>query len=169
MFCAIRLAEAFGQSNHPPNGSCINIRRTQIVINPDVVEYKIPTFNEELQDCLRFYEKSYDYNVPPKTNNVSGGIEVKVLPGNTINTNQSYGNVNFKATKRKLPVITVIPFTDASKSQIVSSDDGVVLINNSGVPNYIGTNGFNVHNTSEQTLTNSRNAVIFHWEADAEM
>lgn len=169
MMCAIRLADVSGQTNHPPDGSYIEIRRTQLIINPDVVEYEIPTFNEELQECLRFYEKSYDYNVSPKTNKVSGGIEVKVVPGNTINANQSYGNIKFKVPKRKMPIVTVIPFSDASKSQIVSSDDGVDFITNSGMPNYIGINGFNVYNKSEQTLTTSRNAVIFHWVADAEL
>jgi hypothetical protein len=156
-------AETFGGAGN------IDIAQVQVNAGDQALPFQPRSFAEELALCMRYYEKSYSYDVAPATASNSAGIESKVVPSNTINATQPYGKVVYKIQKRSTPTVTVYPFATPTNTGRVSTNQGVDLGANSGAVLYSGQTGFTVYNASGGSLTTADSAVIFHWTADAEL
>lgn len=146
----------------------IEIAQVQLSAGDKALPFYSKTFAEELRDCMRYFEKSYNYGVPIKTIGVSEGIETKILPSNTVLNFQPYGKTSFKVKKRiKNPSVTIYPCSTPDNTGRVSNSSGVDLAANSGNATLITDDGFTCANGSGGSLTTTLNCVIFNWTADA--
>jgi glutamate synthase (NADPH/NADH) large chain len=84
--------------------------------------------------------------------------------------NTIIGNtVRFKVNKRTRASVTVRPLTTPANTSRVSDANGTDLAANSGVPVQTSHGSFTVQNSTGGALAPAGNAVIFHWEASAEL
>lgn len=116
------------------------------------------TLAGELENCQRFYEKSYDIAVTPGSLTAVGRHEE--FRNQTTGINQ-FGHVSFK-TKKRGGVTPVIYDDAAGAAGNVTQDNGSSV---AGVIGSVGQSGFRV----SWTNTASRFGAAFHWTADAEL
>jgi len=128
------------------------------------------SFDDELRACMRYYEKSYNYEIAPATALQTSGIITKNVGTNTIANNVIYGNVQYVIPKIGQPnTIIIYPYATPTNTGRVSDTSGGDLAANSGSISYNGKTSFNVANTSGGTITGSNNAIMFHFASDAEL
>lgn len=113
---------------------------------------------EELQDCQRFYEKSYDPGVYPDGEGV-GGSPVFIA----YDANVALGSANFKVTKRTVPTITLY---DPNGGQGANTVERAGIGTVSGVTaSRVGMNGFSEVDKTAGWATN--NKIAFQYVANA--
>jgi hypothetical protein len=146
-----------------------NIDIAQVALYAGDVAYPFEPvpFDIELQRCMRYYEKSYNYVDSVPTNSVGYGIHL-VLPSNTVADYQRYGTVFYKVPKRIVATPVIYPYTTATNTGRVSDDSINDLAANSGRAISVTQNHFVVDNNSGGTLTLTRNAIIFNYSVDAD-
>lgn len=125
----------------------------------------------ELQFCQRYYEKSYDLDSAPASNDVRSTVLLKQA-SNTIGNSETYGYVPFKTTKRATPTMSIYSYSGGSGR--VSNGSTAELAVNSGIAgtNFLkvtGINGFEISNMSGGSVTTNQLVVLFHYVADAEI
>lgn len=150
-------------------GDVVEIEYAKLEIGSAATAFCPRLIAEELALCQRYFRKSYNLNVAPGTASSVYGIEVKVLPSDTIANGQNYGKVEFGGSMRVSPTVTIYPFTTPSNTGRVSGPAGGDLAANSGAVNWAGETGFIVCNNSGGSLATNGNSVIFNWIADAEI
>ncbi|QBP06369.1 putative glycoprotein [Stenotrophomonas phage YB07] len=113
---------------------------------------------EEFRLCQRYYEKSYDIDVPPGANANNGrfAFSSSNLPGGT-----HWATVYFKVQKRDTPAITIWPAPQGPAGN-VAQDNGVAT---SGLVENIGQSGYQVAWSND----GSRFGGWWNWVADAEL
>jgi hypothetical protein len=142
----------------------------QLNIGDTALPLQTRSVAEELALCQRYYEKSYDYNVPPGSASSLQGIQLFAVPSNTISSTQRYGVTTYKVRKRISPTVTIYPFTTPSNTGRVSSNAGTDLGANSGrVTNLSGESSLVVDNGTGGSLTTIDQAIVYHYTADAEL
>ncbi|UKS27205.1 hypothetical protein LOZ80_38095 [Paenibacillus sp. HWE-109] len=150
-------------------GVGVNISQLQFNVGDSAPAFQPRSFAEELALCQRYYEKSYTYGTAPATSGATTGIQLFVLPSNTIAINQEYGTVSFKVQKRITPTVTIYPFTTTANAGRVSQENGTDLPTASGGTKFESERGFTVHNANGSALTTNLNAIVFHFASDAEL
>lgn len=138
----------------------VDIAQIQINAGDQSIPFQPKSFEQELQDCLRYYEKSYDYINPPGTA-TSNGYN---LIGVASNADNATTNVSFNVRKRVVPTITLYHSSGTSAAvgktisntsvtsvtQVVKGETGLGQINKTG--------GFT-----------TGDVVMAHWSSDAEI
>jgi hypothetical protein len=143
----------------------IEIAQVQVSVG-GASEFPLKSFDEELRDCQRYFEKSYNYSTSPKTQ-TADGIVTRLVVNNSIGNYQSYGAVGFMRTKRTAPTVTIYPYvTPINANRVSNGDASADLGADSGVAYNIGHTGFSVRNQNGESLTTNNNLVQFHWVAD---
>lgn len=153
--------------------------RNNIVATYDLAQVKLEignratpftprTISEELRDCQRYYEKSYNLNVIPGTSSSNPGVNADVIGLNTIPNNQFFSRVDFKVSKIINPTVSVYGFR-GTLNTVSNLNTGNDFGSNSGIAINIGENGFGVRNQSGGDLNTSGSGVSFHWVADSEI
>lgn len=128
------------------------------------------TIQGELAACQRYYQKSYPQGTAPATALVADGIQVGKVASNTIAITERYNSINLPVVMRTAPTVTIRPYsTPANTGRVSSANSGVDLGANSGTAQFIADKGFSVYNNSGGTLTTTDLAVIYHFEASAEL
>jgi hypothetical protein len=123
-------------------------------------------FDQEMQFCKRYYEKTYPYVSAPGTPGVGGAV-IKIVPSNTIIATQDYGSVSFTVAKRAAPTVTLFGFSGTAGC--VSNQSGADLAANSGIAVGIAENSFGGRNGNGGTLTTTNYVAIFQWVANARL
>jgi hypothetical protein len=150
--------------------STVDIAQVQVDSGDYALPFNSLTFAEELERCQRYYEKSYDYDIPPGTASSLSGIQLFAVPSNTISSTQRYGVTTYKVKKRISPTVTIYPFSTPSNTGRVSSNAGTDLGANSGrVTGLSGESSLVVDNGTGGSLTTTDQAIVFHYTADAEL
>jgi hypothetical protein len=113
-------------------------------------------FTQNLDECLRYYQKSYDYGIVAGTVS-SNGAKQYVSPTGAF----AFGTTSFSKLMAKTPtVILYNPTTGAANSV----RDGAGTDHASATVNNLGQTGFNQVNFT--TATTSLVGVQFHYTAD---
>ncbi|WP_080833192.1 carbohydrate binding domain-containing protein [Cohnella massiliensis] len=153
----------FGATTPETFGGAGNIDIAQVKLNAgeSALPFQPRSFAEELALCQRYFEKSYEVDVAPQSNNPIGMVAFGANSG----VPQTF-HVDFKVRKRAIPsVYTYSPFstnpggTGSSARYFVGTIEAT-----DGIINYIGTSGFNM-----EALTTIDQSRAFHWTADAEL
>lgn len=164
------LALVIWLPNEETIGDIIYISQVQMNEGATAATFCPKDFNTELINCFRYYEKSYSYEVAPATASQSTNVQVGKVGNNTIIADENYGSFTYIVEKRAAVTPTIYPWTTPSNTGRVSdSASGTDLGANSGSVIFNGAKRFVVYNASGGTLTTSRQAVIFHWVANAEL
>jgi hypothetical protein len=127
-------------------------------------------FEQALADCLPYYEKSYPYNVAPKTNNSSGFVS---HPGTNGGVNGvTFGWTPFQAIKRIAPTVTTFSLLNSYPGAASYYSSGTTLAdsgagNGNNMPGGITQSGFQNYNQSGGTI--GVNIIFGHHTADAEL
>lgn len=139
-------------------GGAGNIDITQIMLNQgnSGSDYFPKIFDEELENCLSYYEKSYNYDTLPGTNTgLSSGIEEHGVGAATA----TIGLVRFSKKKITIPTVRVF---DALGNLNKISTEGV---NNNVTPSNID----NVSESAFKIFHGGVSRISFHWDANAEI
>jgi hypothetical protein len=123
-------------------------------------------FEQALEACQEYYEKSYAYGVAPGTASALAGIETKVVPSNTIANQQIYGGTRYTKPKRGTPTVTIYGLAGGAGK--ISNFSGSDLADLSGTP-IAGELSFYAYNNSGGSISTTTNIVFYHWVADARL
>ena len=147
-----------------PNGSYLEIKEVKVDIGDSVLPFQQRTFGEELNLCKRYYEKSYDYGVPPVSN---GHVKNYALFFGS-NTSQifNYNPSGFKVQKRTTPAVNIYSLigTENAVSDMAGSD---IPITNPSIS--VGENGIAIITAGSGTPFVVGANYRFHWTSDAEI
>jgi hypothetical protein len=135
------------------------LSQVQLCAGSVALPFQPKSFAEELRDCQRYYEKSYDYATAPGTSTANGAVYVDSNGG-------SYcilGNVRYKVEKRIAITPTTYSQTGAvGKIRNVTAGSDLTAAITGG-----GANGFSIFvNNQASTALDDLSA---HWTADAEL
>lgn len=118
-------------------------------------------YQEELQLCQRYFEKSYDLDTPPGSITSAGGMKL-VSP---VSGNADHQHVQFQVRKRAFSTVTLYPTQSSVAGNITNRGTGNTSnVNVSAFAGSIGTNAFRmVASLSANTYYD------YHFIADAEL
>jgi hypothetical protein len=143
-----------------PSNRRFNVVWAQLEVGTVSTALEIRPLATELQMCQRYYEKTYDLNVVPGTNNVVGYQQtyLTALPSNT----QTIAlQANFKVQKRTAPSFTPYSYNTGASGKINFNGTDVT-------PTTTGAaTGSAVLNASDTAASTTINAV-WHWTAEAD-
>ena len=163
-----QLGVIFGISGYSGTaGTNDTLYFTQIQLHEgDVALPYIPkTYPDELGDCQRFYEKSYDYATAPGTNTATGSHVMESAGGASTIGNYIQDTVNFKVTKRASGTTTCYDRVGASEKVTLKNADASNTDNISGTC-VTSENSVNVYAVTTAT---TQRGLLFNWACDAEM
>ena len=140
-------------------GNYVEIAQVQLEEGETATEFEYVPFEIQLLRCMRYYEKSYPYDIVPGTATWLGlhGIELPINGTGIFIPN----SVIFRVHKRVTPSISTYSGQ--------TGNSGVVVVDGTDRPatiQYISTVGFRA--TWSDTSTSKR-WVYFQWVADAEL
>jgi hypothetical protein len=153
------LSIGFEEGAQTPNGAYFEVAQVQLCAGSVALPFQPKSFAEELRDCQRYYEKSYDYATAPGTSTANGAVYVDSNGGPYC----ILGNVRYKVEKRIAITPTTYSQTGAvGKIRNVTAGSDLTAAIAGG-----GANGFSIFvNNAASTALDDLSA---HWTADAEL
>ena len=156
----------FTDSQMVVNGSLV-MSEAGLYIGSNLVPWNPLTPQQELAKCQRYYQKSYDIDIPPATASSGPGL-VAITTGASILTQQVYGTPVFAVPMRVDPSVTVYSF--AGTTGVVSNSAATDLAALSGSTTSVGQRSFSCFNgTGSSTMTTTAGNILFHFAASAEL
>jgi len=142
----------------------VQLTGVQLEVGSTATPFERRLYNQELANCQRYYEKSYNVDVAPATNSSVGIIGPTGVQGATTGSEISATGF-FRVTKRATPtMIYYDPVGNVGKCNRVQQ--GIANNNNSTIAdNLIGANIFSAYSASGATAS----AIMFHYTASAEL
>jgi hypothetical protein len=146
------------------NGATFYITGVQLEQNTSATPFERRMYGQELANCQRYFEKSYNVDVAPATNSSVGIIGPTGVQGATTGSEISATGF-FRVTKRATPtMIYYDPVGNVGKCNRVQQ--GIANNNNSTIAdNVIGANIFSAYSASGATAS----AIMFHYTASVEL
>jgi hypothetical protein len=92
-----------------------DLSRVQLEVGSVATKFEQRSFGEELQLCLRFYEKSYDYGTAPGS--AAGGAH-GIIPSTVLTRLFGTSGYDFKVTKRVTPTTVLVWSQDGSSNYV---------------------------------------------------
>jgi hypothetical protein len=127
------------------------------------------TISGELAACQRYYQKSYNINVAPRTNSTVPGLVGLISSNNFAVPHQArIGYVWLKVSMRTDPTVTIYSYT-SSTAGVVSNGAGTDLAANSGLVEWPNSNGFVIYNFAGSSITPTNNTFVCHYVASSEL
>lgn len=149
---------AVGQTNlAAATNNYWQVTGVQLEVGDVATDFEFKSFGQELRECQRYYEQSYDYGTVPGTATATGAETS--FPG----AFAVWFPVTFKVTKRVTPTTftTYSPFNGATGNISINLTSNVAV---TGVIS-LGQRGCNIYNGS----TNTNVSAYVHWIASAEL
>ena len=149
-----------------------DIAQVQLEAGSKATAFEKRPFQQELALCQRYFEKSYNLNVPPGTN-VSAGTSVCSVTSSVTSLSRLFLDVRYAVPKRT----TAVMGSSVNPIKIYSEDgtlNAVSQYNASATKltvNSVANSSFNSLGNFMNMSTNatSGQAYFFHWTADAEL
>ena len=152
---------AVGQTNlAAATNNYWQITGVQLEVGSVATDYEFKPFAQDLEECQRYYEKSYDLTTVPGTSTEAGAL-LAVSPGNV---NRVFASIQLRVSKRGQPTYTIYSTTGASGNMrdITAGADKAVNLSTTA-----GENGVGIVTTAG--ITNASNTVVFQYVANAEL
>jgi hypothetical protein len=124
--------------------------------------FTVPDFHEELRQCQRYYEKSFDYATPPGTATPNGADSI-FFSNSGATSNGGGMSPRFKVPKRATPTIVTYSETTGAAGKIRDRTNAVDV---TPTVDLIGENGARVF---AAVTTNTGCALSCHWTSSARM
>jgi hypothetical protein len=144
----------------------VELAVVQVEIGSVATDYEYKTVARELEDCQRYFEKTFDVSTKPADGaGANGMLSSLVYGGQTGPFSQPSVNWRFKVEKRINPSVTLYtPYGNGPAGQWRTGDNASSTAN-AGV-NYIGTGGCVIYNNDVGVRSQ---AYYIHATADAEL
>jgi hypothetical protein len=149
------------------NGATFYITGVQLEQNTSATPFERRLYGQELANCQRYFEKSYESATIPGTASATG-YAASVVSSNTVPIGQAYSQICFNVSKRASPTVTLYGYQGGS-GKVSNWNTGGDLATSSGLSYTTSPQGFNAYNASGATLTTSNFGVIYHWIASIEL
>ncbi|NTW30826.1 MAG: hypothetical protein HGA33_06095 [Candidatus Moranbacteria bacterium] len=154
------LAVAIWTPNEEAIGDIVYITQVQLCEGPVALPFQPKSFEEELESCKRYFEKSYDYSVAPGTNNGNGVVSFIAA-----NADHAIGSCQFRVPKRATPTVKCYsPSGAVDKIRIWSSGSDISVTSTS---NGLGQKNLGLITTASGLSTGS--IYSFHFTAESEL
>ena len=131
------------------------ITGVQLEVGDTATPFEFKSFEDDLFECQRYYEKTY---------NIETALGTGVAPGwvgaVTSSATSETGGHSYKVLKRGTPTITLYNAISGASGAVYRASDAASV---SSSVNYIGNNGFGLINVS------SNNSFYYHYVANAEL
>ena len=124
------------------------------------------TFADNLQKCLRYYQKSYNYATTPGTATTTGEIGNDGNPSSGSNTGQLIDFHSFYCEMRDTPTMTFYDVAGAS-GKVSTTKHGTNEYNGETADVFRG--GAKNYSVQRPATGNSANSIRWHFEATAEL
>jgi len=155
------------------NGATWYVTGVQLEQNTVATPFERRLYNQELANCQRYYETSYEgVKVPTNATNsqvISTVGSTSYGGGSGGAASQSLSSVPFKVTKRATPTVTTYSYTSSTTSTVSNGWTGADLASNSGVVAATTTNWFNIYNATGSTISVAPYSVMYNFSASAEL
>jgi hypothetical protein len=146
------------------NGATFYITGVQLEQNTSATPFERRLYNQELINCQRYYEKSYNVDVVPGTSTGAGVVGATGVQGATTGNEVSAAGF-FRVTKRATPTISYFD-TVGNSAKCTRVQQGVAVTTNSAITdNLVGANQFSAYSASGATAS----AIVYHFTATAEL
>jgi hypothetical protein len=140
------------------------ITGVQLEQNTSATPFERRLYNQELINCQRYYEKSYNVDVVPGTSTGAGVVGATGVQGATTGNEVSAAGF-FRVTKRATPTISYFD-TVGNSAKCTRVQQGVAVTTNSAITdNLVGANQFSAYSASGATAS----AIVYHFTATAEL
>jgi lysophospholipase L1-like esterase len=140
-----------------------DIEITQVCAGSQFTKFKYKTFNEELTDCQRYYEKSYKYTNSIGSSNSWDDADFVVNTGGAYHLMSMF--IKYKVPKYAIPTMKIISF-DGTGNTIKDLDTSTNL-NTSSVEIVARSSGFEIVSPTN-TFVNGH-VYGFQWVADCRL
>lgn len=127
----------------------------QLEIGNMATSFEYKSIASELEECERFFEKSYNMDIAPGTVTAAGSV----IEGATRNSGAITFGASFKTTKRMNPTVTIYSDNSGASGVAYCGSSGDI----SATAARIGSRGFGQVTVTAPTNVN----VSYHWTADA--
>ena len=153
---------ALGQDNYfsKPTSSTFEICAVQHEPGSCTTLMDLP-FSSNLDQCLRYYQKTYGYAVAPGTVSNTPGLRGFVTLAAAAT---AYGTASFHKTMAKVPTVTLYNYNTGASGSVI---DGAGANHASAVASNVGDSGFS--GISYTTATSGAMQVFAHFTADTAM
>lgn len=148
--------ESFGGTGN------VDIAQVQLTASDTLITFQPKSFDEELKDCQRYYEKSYSPTSSPGTVTATGALFFVTEDATT--GGATWNSVSFKTPKRVAPTVTVYG-TGGTINTVNDQTADRALASGSFATN-IGEYGFGQNYVLTGAVNRRRQ---FHFTADAEL
>lgn len=129
----------------------------------DDVEFLMPTYKEQLFECQRYYEKSYNMSVTPGTSSTPGFLQSYIIDTFSV----ADGFIPFKATKRATPAVTIYNTNNGTANQFTRINAaGTFQANSTGAAYDVSENSSKI---SLGGNGNSGDFALLHYVSDARL
>jgi len=145
------------------NGATFNLTGVQLEVGDTATPFELRSWDDELRDCSYFYQKSYDYDVPPGTATEAGAIFLRNDASAEIGN--QLAPVNYKTPVRQANDPTVYSL-NGTIDRVSDCNTGVTHAADESLDHFVGVgvNGFSGFDINGSTGPN----VAFHYTIDAE-
>jgi hypothetical protein len=146
--------------NFPLNtAQTIDIAQVQMNAGTEALAYKPKSFAEELRDCQRYYEKSYDVETPPGSlTSVGCAIGISM---NSVHI--SCGTLPYKVPKRVIPNVTPFSWKTGATGKFYNSSGAADVL--AAISSASSKYGVFIYGGAVMTVGSE---VNLHWVANAE-
>ena len=149
------------------NGATFYITGVQLEQNTSATPFERRLYNQELANCQRYFEKSYESATIPGTASATG-YAASAVSSNTVPLGQAYSQICFNVSKRASPTVTLYGYQGGS-GKVSNWNTGADLAATSGLVTTSSPQGFNAYNGAGATLATGNFGVIYHWIASIEL
>lgn len=147
-----------------PDGGFYDIAQVQLEVGKGPTPFEHRPQQIELALCQRYFEKSYDVEIPPGTLNTNATLHQFGNYGNAANTYFVSFPVSFKTNKAKVPAIQIYSPSSGLTGRFYKASPGTATDVINTLASSVNTHGFH---TASITVTTPGNHYQ-SWVADAE-
>jgi hypothetical protein len=143
------------------NGATFYITGVQLEQNTSATPFERRLYNQELANCQRYFEKSYNVSVAPGT--AGSGLGAISAVAYTAASNRPFLGIQFQVAKRANTTITLY----SPNSGVAGKIEGPSSADFTASVQYAGTQAFQVYQS--QTTSTSNGDYYIQWTASAEL
>jgi hypothetical protein len=142
-------------------GATFYITGVQLEVGTTATPFERRLYNQELANCQRYYEKSYNVSVAPGT--AGSGLGAISAVAYTAASNRPFLGIQFQVAKRANTTITLY----SPNSGVAGKIEGPSSADFTASVQYAGTQAFQVYQS--QTTSTSNGDYYIQWTASAEL